>query len=93
MHGDARYHSHGSHEFWTARSTKPPNPTTFQVNWAWSDGGQWTAAGDSRLAFNRAAALFKLYVVCCTPAEARTDPAQDFLTDFLPEFQRSLPQP
>lgn len=89
--------AHGRDDsFWQARFRKPNESAGFRVYWAWSDGGKWLAAVDARTEFAHRSALYKLYLVCPLPRDlkpAQLDPAQQLLTDLLPELHHRLTAP
>jgi hypothetical protein len=84
--------------FWVGnfRKVGAPVPEFLRIYWAWNDGGGWAAADNPRLAFGRAPALYKLYVVRATvdvSAPPERDPAADFLRQFLPLADAALARP
>jgi hypothetical protein len=82
--------------FRAARLRNPsPVPTgTLRVCWAWSTGGGWQAPGNPRLAFARAGALYKLYVLreqrATEKDRADDDTTKAFLQAFLPKLDEAL---
>ncbi len=84
--------------FWVGnfRKVGAPFPEHLRIFWAWSAGGDWTAPDNPRIAFGRAAALYKLYVVrpITDVNEApEKDVGADFLRQFLPAADAALSQP
>lgn len=82
-------------EFWTARFSKPGTilPEQLRIFWAWSTAGTWEASRQPRLAFGRAAFLYKLYVLRNVTAPSERiddDPCLEFMRVFLPELSRTL---
>jgi hypothetical protein len=95
MHGAPELHRAGSGaEFHTARFAKTgANPDPLRIFWAWSDGGPLAAPENPRLAFARAGALYKLYVIRrmgSIEEPLDTDPCLDFLKALLPELNKCL---
>jgi len=81
--------------FWTLQLAKPNAvvPTRLEIYWAWSSGGSFEAPDNPRLAYARAPALYKLYVVrefAPTSRAAKENPTEQFLRWVLPEFQAAL---
>jgi hypothetical protein len=81
-------------EFWAERYRKSGAiPETLQVYYSWNPGSGWSAADRPRLAFARARALYKVYVVRQLPRAdepAERDPIPGFLRLLLPELDRCL---
>jgi hypothetical protein len=81
-------------EFWSERYQKEAGvPEFLQIHYAWHGGAGWSAADNPRLAFARARAVSKLYVVrrLARPDEpAEDDPIPDFLRLFIPQLDRCL---
>jgi len=85
----------GSAEFWGAVFEKKDAalPDRLAIRWAWGAGGQWTASDHPRVSFARAAALYKLYVICTAPGGDKPDaevPSREFLPPLLAELQKAL---
>jgi hypothetical protein len=85
----------GSLELFTARFSKEGvSPDSLRIFWCWGSGGSWAAPEEPRLAFARAGALYKLYLVHRLPtaeeAPPEKDPCLDFLRVLMPELQRRL---
>ena len=86
----------GSAEFWTAKFRKENAavPSHLRIFWSWRAAQVWHAAEYPRLAFARQPVLYKLYVVreMTSPTEpTEEDPCVDFLRQFLPLLDASLP--
>jgi len=89
-------------EFRTAVATREgTNPSVLRIFWSWNDskGSKgWSAPEEPRWTFATVPALCKLYVVRETAGavvDPGVDPANDFLSVFLPEVERlvfSAPQ-
>ena len=82
-------------EFWSERYHRAGAaiPDSVQLYYSWNAGGGWAAADRPRLAFARARALYKLYVVRQLPRAdepAEHDPIPEFLRQLLPEVERCL---
>jgi hypothetical protein len=85
----------GPAEFWAERYSRrgAAVPEHLQLYYGWNASGGWSAAEKPRLAFARARALYKLYVVRRLPRPdepAEQDPIPAFLRLFLPQADRSL---
>jgi hypothetical protein len=84
------------HTFWVGEFTKSsgPTPEKLRIWWAWSDGGNWTAADSPRTAYAGSKVLYKLYVVHRVgPADDRTSDRSaelDLIKVLLPELQKCL---
>lgn len=68
-------------------------PSTLEILWSWSSGGDWEAPDHPRLAFASRPALYKLYVIreVPTPGEASgDDPSPRFLRALIPVLGRTL---
>lgn len=81
--------------FWALQFAKPDAvaPTRLEIYWAWSTGGPFEAPDNARMAYARAPALYKLYVVrefAPTSRAAKDNPCEKFLRQALPEFQAVL---
>ena len=81
-------------EFWVARfQLDGAVPRPLRIYWAWNGGGGWEASDNPRVAFARAGALYKLYVIreLSRPDEPpEADPAREFMKSFLPQLQGRL---
>jgi hypothetical protein len=64
-----------------------------RVYYAWTDGNEWTAADEPRIQFGGRPFLFKVQVMERMPHDPEfqtSDPAKDFLTDFMPVFAQTV---
>lgn len=68
-------------------------PETIRVFWSWSATGSWQVPSNTRIAFARHSALYKLYIVrdLTLPDEPiADDPVVEFLREFLPQLNQTL---
>jgi hypothetical protein len=74
-------------EFWTAKARKaePGRVTYLRLLWSWNAGNSWEAPDHPRMAFCKAPALYKLYVV-----QEMANPDEPLLNDDCADFLRSL---
>ncbi|MDY3552099.1 exosortase-associated EpsI family protein [Gemmata sp. JC717] len=81
--------------YWSARFERQSPPgDPLRVCWMWGTDGDWEAADNPRLGLKTT--MYKLYVVRSEPVALRdsaTDPAHEFLTEFLPEVKKALSVP
>jgi hypothetical protein len=80
---------------WMARFVRPGfDLVATQLYWGWSQGDQWLAPDDARLAFSRAHVLYKLYAAgppSSIPFDAAdADPTRSFLSVLIPELNKRL---
>ena len=77
------------------RKEEPGRVTHLRIFWSWSATGRWQEHGSPRLTFATQPVLYKLYLVrqlagADEDEGLETDPAGDFLRDFLPALQQGL---
>jgi hypothetical protein len=85
-------------EVWTGTFTRDDlnrpeaGPSRMQIFWTWCVAGRWQAADNPRLAFARAGALYKMYVIRNVTGSAgpADDPAVNLLGQLLPILTRTL---
>jgi hypothetical protein len=84
----------GTAEFWGATFVKSDAvvPERLSIRWAWGSRGEWAAADHPRLRFARAAALYKMYVICPALADKADadEPSRQLLPPLLGELQKAL---
>lgn len=81
--------------FWTMQVSKPDAavPQKMEVYWAWIRNGALESPQNSRFAYARTSALYKVYVARELSASSRTtidNPCEDFIRDVVPEIQSRL---
>jgi hypothetical protein len=86
---------HEASEMWTGVFTKETatGPVQLRIFWAWGAAGAWTAPEVPRLAFARAKALYKLYLVreCVgPPGPIVNDPCVTLFGQLMPELGATL---
>ncbi|MGH7171694.1 MAG: exosortase-associated EpsI family protein [Gemmataceae bacterium] len=81
-------------KFWVGQFQKDGAvPDPLRIFWVWGTNGHWEAPDNPRLAFARADALYKLYVIRDLPRTddpLDKDPALEFVKVFLPQLQGRL---
>lgn len=82
-------------EFYTAIFIKerPEGIERLRIFWAWNDGSGWDAPAWPKVAYARAPALYKMYLICPMPRHDTkiTDlPVEEFAKQFLPLLDRAL---
>ncbi|MFO0811535.1 MAG: EpsI family protein [Gemmataceae bacterium] len=71
-------------------------PTNLRVMYGWSNGGDWDAPEDARIAYARSPVLFKLYVVRVVAPDDRADAdalTDDLIRSLLPQLKVALVPP
>lgn len=81
-------------KFWVGQFQKDGAvPDPLRIFWVWGTNGRWEAPDNPRLAFARADALYKLYVIRELPRSddpLDKDPTLDFVKVFVPQLQSRL---
>lgn len=81
-------------KFWVGQFQKDGAvPDPLRIFWIWGANGKWETPDNPRLAFARADALYKLYVIRELPSAddpLDKDPSLEFVKVFLPQLQSRL---
>lgn len=94
--GDPKRFTAAEANFWTVDMvrTRATERSRLRAFWAWSNGGDWQAVDNPRLAFAAAPVLFKAYFIRelsgSNDAGLEHDPAADLMRELLPAMNGTL---